>query len=433
MKNKKLTIIIVVLLIGFFLRFISGIKAPLVPDEYEGIIVVKRSFFKPIWNDPLIGGHPPLHFYILRLSASILSNSKISYRFPQIIFGTITIFIIYKLSLLMFKSKNIALLSMILWCINPFLIGFSRQIAHISGLLFFATLFLYFFWKLLYTKNTKLYYLLSIIFLLGFFYKETMILVLVFCYAFLFFHKKFRRIINKDFYISNFIIFILLLPFIIFSMKNIENGMIQNISKLSLIPKFSFAPIVLYVPILFNLFFHPNSVSELPLNDDLFGILIIFSVFFCMRYLRKKIEIKFNFLFFCFIILFFTWFSNGAGEYWWADLSMISGIILTAFTLTEIYKESSYKTSFKNNIIKSVIFLILIVLVVLSIKFSFSDQKCYYSKVYPPKKDGILECQLYVTNGQLLYGNVVKMNSEIFYKSIYYNITKYLEYPDRWK
>lgn len=96
--------IYLILALGLILRLIS-LNQSLWLDEATSALVAKMSltdmFTKFLPND----FHPPLYYLILKMWASIFGYSEISLRMPSVIFGVVTIYLVYKIS----KSRTAAL------------------------------------------------------------------------------------------------------------------------------------------------------------------------------------------------------------------------------------------------------------------------------------------------------------------------------------
>lgn len=89
--------IYLILVVGLFLRLVS-INQSLWLDEATTALVVRMPimdiFTKFLPND----FHPPLYYLIIKYWVYVFGSSEISLRIPSVIFGVLTIFIIYKIS-----------------------------------------------------------------------------------------------------------------------------------------------------------------------------------------------------------------------------------------------------------------------------------------------------------------------------------------------
>lgn len=98
--------IYLILAIGFVLRLIN-INQSLWLDEAIGAVVVKNMTLLEVFTKfPLSDNHPPLYYLILKLWSDYFGYSELSLRFPSIVFGILTVFLVYKIT----KNKWAAIL-----------------------------------------------------------------------------------------------------------------------------------------------------------------------------------------------------------------------------------------------------------------------------------------------------------------------------------
>jgi len=93
--NGKLIILLAILLMGLFLRIYDLSNESLWLDEGFSIRFANLSlyqiFFLPETN-------PPLYYIILHWWINLFGDSEFSVRFPSVIFGFLSIFMVYKSS-----------------------------------------------------------------------------------------------------------------------------------------------------------------------------------------------------------------------------------------------------------------------------------------------------------------------------------------------
>jgi mannosyltransferase len=108
--------------------------------------------------------NPPLYYLILHLWMKIFGDSEFSVRFPSLIFGSATIFIVFKL--LSSFDGEIALLSSLLTSISTFLVFYSQEARAYSLFLMISALSYLFFLEALKKGETKFFilYTLSVVF-----------------------------------------------------------------------------------------------------------------------------------------------------------------------------------------------------------------------------------------------------------------------------
>jgi 4-amino-4-deoxy-L-arabinose transferase-like glycosyltransferase len=161
MKTHKY-LIIIILVVAFFVRFINIWSTPaLNPDEASlgysaySLIQTGKDEYGVSW---------PLHFksfgdfkpggyvYLALPFIKILGLNVFAVRLPNLILSILTIFFLYKLILLLTKSDKLALLSALVLTISPWHIHFSRGAWESSAALSFIVIGTYFFFKSIHQK-----------------------------------------------------------------------------------------------------------------------------------------------------------------------------------------------------------------------------------------------------------------------------------------
>lgn len=134
-----------VLSLAFVMRLIV-INQSLWLDEAIGAIVVKAfSFMDILLKFPLSDNHPPLYYLILKAWSMIFGYSELSLRFPSVIFGVATIFLVYKIAKEFTKISP--LIPSILLATSPLHIYYSQEARMYAFAAFLATGAIYFFLK----------------------------------------------------------------------------------------------------------------------------------------------------------------------------------------------------------------------------------------------------------------------------------------------
>ena len=147
-KIKKFTLPLI-LLAAFIIRLIS-INQSLWLDEATSALVARMSltniFTKFLPND----FHPPLYYLVLKYWVSIFGSSEVALRFPSIIFGVGTIYIVYLITKKYF-SKNTGLVAAALLSTSGLAIYYSQEARMYTLAAFLVTLSFYYFienrWK----------------------------------------------------------------------------------------------------------------------------------------------------------------------------------------------------------------------------------------------------------------------------------------------
>lgn len=131
-----------ILITATFLRIIN-LNQSLWLDEATQVILSSDSI-KNILSTHGADFHPPLSYLILHYWM-MFGVSEVWLRLLSVAFGVLTIWIIYKFSLLVF-NKKIGLLSAFLLAIAPYHVYYSQEVRMYAEAAFFACLSMYFFY-----------------------------------------------------------------------------------------------------------------------------------------------------------------------------------------------------------------------------------------------------------------------------------------------
>lgn len=160
--NKKLLILLLIVLFGLLLRyFYSGIIPPGLNRDEASIGYTAYSLFKtakdeygrflPLSIESFGDWKLPLYIYTDILPVALFSLNEFSVRFPSLIFGTLTILVVYFLVKRLFEdisyNEVLALISSFLFAISPWHIHFSRVASEANLAVFLTSLGLLLFFK----------------------------------------------------------------------------------------------------------------------------------------------------------------------------------------------------------------------------------------------------------------------------------------------
>lgn len=152
--NNKLIILLAILLIGLFLRVYDLANESIWLDEAASIsfanLNLSQIFFCPENN-------PPLYYIILHWWINLCGDSEFSVRFPSVIFGFLSIFMIYKVGNQIF-DKDVGILSSLLLGLSVFHIHYSQEARTYSLSALLTLLSIYFFIKLLRKKSYTVFF-----------------------------------------------------------------------------------------------------------------------------------------------------------------------------------------------------------------------------------------------------------------------------------
>jgi len=166
------------------------------------------NFFEWQSQDGLWDPLTPLNRYLIALSFFFLGISEFSARIPFVIFGVLSLFLIYRVSKYFFSEKIYALLSSVLLATYPIFIAFIKQ-ARWYGLFFFIfPLTLYLFHLLIETKEKKYFILFSLSFLLTLLTHSLGFIIIPICFIYLIWTNEVGILKNKYFLLTLILIFL---------------------------------------------------------------------------------------------------------------------------------------------------------------------------------------------------------------------------------
>ncbi len=98
--------------------------------------------------------HPPLYFFILKYWLLIFGDSEFSVRFPSVIFGLCSIFMIYKLGSAIF-NRTTGLISTLILCFSVFHVQYSQEARGYSLMVLLSIISMYTLIKLIEDKEKE--------------------------------------------------------------------------------------------------------------------------------------------------------------------------------------------------------------------------------------------------------------------------------------
>ncbi len=151
-KKKKIeTVMVMILLLGAFLRFYNIDRNSLWADEIGQVIVATKNI-----QDLIVGvsGHlsPPLDYLIMHFFLKFAPANELFIRIPAAIFGIASILFIFLLGKQLYSAK-IGLISAFLFAISPFDIYYSQEARMYSSFLFFTLVSFYTFIRFVETRK----------------------------------------------------------------------------------------------------------------------------------------------------------------------------------------------------------------------------------------------------------------------------------------
>ena len=115
-----------IIILSFLVRIIS-LNQSLWLDEAISYSAVRNYNLLDIITKFIPGDvHPPLYYLVLKLWTDIFGYSEISLRFPSVIFGVITVWVVYKIGRKLFDEKTGKIAALFL-ALNPLAIYYSQE------------------------------------------------------------------------------------------------------------------------------------------------------------------------------------------------------------------------------------------------------------------------------------------------------------------
>jgi len=214
MLNKKY-ILLFILILGFGLRLIN-LNQSFWLDEAITALQTRYSINHYVTNFAPTDFHPPLYYFLIKLWSLAVPINEITLRLPSIIFGTLSIIIVFLIVDHLFPKTQAALLAAILTATAPLHLYYSQEARMYILALFFSSLSALFFLKLRLNKSKKLQvgFILSTASMISTHYLTLIILpVFVLC------SKNYRRTI-----IHLILSLSILIPWLPTFLKQLSNG-----------------------------------------------------------------------------------------------------------------------------------------------------------------------------------------------------------------
>ena len=150
MNKKRINILLPgIVFLGIILRIYKLGKHNFWIDE---IMLIEKATNLPSFGEILSWAVcwmcPPFYAFFMHFWIKLFGHSEISFRLPSVIFGVLTILLIYKVGKTLF-SRQVGVLSAYLLAISPFHIIYSQEGKMYTLLPFLGLLSMYFLYKLL--------------------------------------------------------------------------------------------------------------------------------------------------------------------------------------------------------------------------------------------------------------------------------------------
>lgn len=133
-----------IVLIGSVLRFHNLAGKSLWYDEACSVSFTQYSWQGVIFHRYML---KPVYFFLLKLWVGLFGTNEFVVRTLSVIFGSFSIFLIYKLGKNLF-NRNIGLISAFILSISPYHVYYSQQVRNYSLFLFLGSLSMLIFLRL---------------------------------------------------------------------------------------------------------------------------------------------------------------------------------------------------------------------------------------------------------------------------------------------
>jgi len=291
-KVDEKTLLLFLLAVTFILRLLGADSFSLWFDEALNFRIVSNP-----WNVLWISNYdptPPLYYSILKVFISP-STPELTIRLPSIIFGTLTVFIFYKICRLFF-TKIDSFLATILFSLSVHQVEYSQEARAYATQLFFAITALYYLLTIVLKSpmSKKAYYLYGA-FTLCALYTHNISVFYVVSYNMIFFihvikDREYKKI--KPWMITNSIVFALWLPWPLVTVGNTFNWL----------KHISFVQFILSSAKSIKISADPDSVKPW---DFIFIVAMLYGLWLCVR--RKQRNLLIVLFSLAFALLFCVW------------------------------------------------------------------------------------------------------------------------------
>lgn len=130
--------IFLILLIGFILRLINLNQSFWLDEAITALAVKNYALLDLVTKFSPGDFHPPFYYLFLKLWSNVFGYSEISLRFPSVIFGVLTAYVVYLIGKKLFNAK-VGLIAAILMATNPLAVYYSQEARMYSMAMFLVS------------------------------------------------------------------------------------------------------------------------------------------------------------------------------------------------------------------------------------------------------------------------------------------------------
>ncbi len=383
-KNRDYLALVFIIIASFALRLYLSLTTTFTWDEERDVILTADKIST---NYLPIRGiyHSALSEYLVKISSLIFGTSHTGYRMFSIIFGTLTIVVIYFCAKAAW-GKSAAILAAILLAFNEYHINVSSLAIQKVFYLSFVSLGIFAFILFLKKKDGRFLYLTTASAGLGFLCYELAALLLPACYLILLTTENREWLKRKEPYLAALLFFLIVSPDIVGSLLKSSSG--ANYAEH--FSRFGFG--LTEQPLTFYLFWglwHSFGIESM-VNDPyinrmnfIFGAMMFACVLWASIRAKDSV-IRFLLLLFWSVMLFLLVSKGASGRgdlsvavWHWADLTLPAAVLIAAYVISQIQGKWKY----------AVFFLLVLggISAVRSVISRFDDKRPDYAVRYSPE------------------------------------------------
>lgn len=224
--SKTVLYAALIMLAGFALRFVT-ITAPYNTDERKNIVIASDLGWGNLaMEDPYVT-HPLLNVYVTRLGMSIFDQSKFGVRFLHLVFGTLTLVLVFLLAREIGEKEG--LLAVTLLAFNQFHIHASVRAENMSLLFFLLTLAIFLFYRAVVQGRSRYIYWLGPVMGLAFLTKGVTLLLAFGFFLFMVSSKIYRAWFRRrELWITVGLFVVTIVPWLVWVMFHGTSQLIFN-------------------------------------------------------------------------------------------------------------------------------------------------------------------------------------------------------------
>jgi len=147
-------LLLAIVLCAFALRMVRIGDLRMWGDEGFSVYSAQRTLYAITFEGKDVDPHPPLYYYLFHFYLPFAGYSELAIRFFSVIFGILTVALVYAIGKRMFDTR-VGMLAAALTAIAPFAVHYSQEVRMYALVMFLGALALYFFARLVEDGATK--------------------------------------------------------------------------------------------------------------------------------------------------------------------------------------------------------------------------------------------------------------------------------------